>query len=244
MPASFACRACGAPLDPDAHACVHCNTPALRRRCAVCFDLSLAADRNCRRCGTLLPDTVSKDPAAQVCCPGCGAGMGARALSGLSFDECERCGGLWLSPAVLDEIKDNAGNRARMRAFDAPAPDEPVAAAAAQVGYRRCPGCRKMMNRSNLAPGSGFVVDVCRDHGVFFDHGEMTRLFAFIEGGGLQKARLREEEASKERVRELRRQAIRAGHDSAMPLDPSPGWESTSALELLAQLAGRWILGR
>lgn len=101
----FTCHACGAPLSDDQRACTHCGIAAARRRCAACFELNAVADRNCSRCGTLLPpvDTAGARDGAPLDCPGCGAPMAARALAHLSYDECERCGGLWLSPAVLDE---------------------------------------------------------------------------------------------------------------------------------------------
>jgi Zn-finger nucleic acid-binding protein len=45
------------------------------------------------------------------------------------------------------------------------------------------------MNRQNFARISGVVLDVCKDHGVWFNHGELTRIVEFIRGGGLGRAR-------------------------------------------------------
>ena len=72
-----------------------------------------------------------------------------------------------------------------------------------------------MMNRTNYALGSGVVVDTCRDHGAWFDAGELSRIIAFIEGGGLERARRREVESLDARAAEARRQAVtlRGGND-------------------------------
>jgi len=118
-------------------------------------------------------------------------------------------------------------------------PPSPHAAATVDhIVYRRCPSCRALMNRSHLAPGSGFVADVCKHHGVYFDHGELARLFTFIESGGLIKARRREEEALKAKVSAARREALRSGTDEPLREEPP------SLVGELASLLGRWIARR
>lgn len=58
--------------------------------------------------------------------------------------------------------------------------------------YRPCLVCAKVMNRQNYARISGIVVDVCREHGFWFEPDELRRVLVFIEGGGLARARDRE----------------------------------------------------
>jgi Zn-finger nucleic acid-binding protein len=48
------------------------------------------------------------------------------------------------------------------------------------------------MNRVNFANFSGVIVDVCRQHGTWFDRDELRRIVEFIRAGGLDKARARE----------------------------------------------------
>ena len=50
------------------------------------------------------------------------------------------------------------------------------------------------MNRANFARCSGVVVDLCKEHGIWFDRDELSRIIEFIKDGGLELAR------SKERV--------------------------------------------
>jgi Zn-finger nucleic acid-binding protein len=59
------------------------------------------------------------------------------------------------------------------------------------VTYLPCPLCHNPMNRVNFGRVSGVIVDVCRDHGTWFDGGELTRVVAFAGGGGMAKMRAR-----------------------------------------------------
>jgi len=40
--------------------------------------------------------------------------------------------------------------------------------------------------RLNFGRTSGVVVDMCREHGTWFDSGELPKILAFLKGGGLQ----------------------------------------------------------
>jgi hypothetical protein len=56
----------------------------------------------------------------------------------------------------------------------------PPAAAAADVRYRRCVACGKMMNRINFGRVSGTVIDVCKGHGVFLDEGALHQIVSLL----------------------------------------------------------------
>jgi Zn-finger nucleic acid-binding protein len=60
------------------------------------------------------------------------------------------------------------------------------------------------MNRQAFGRISGVVVDVCREHGVWFDPGELGEVLAFVERGGLTRAREREAQELAEAARALR----------------------------------------
>jgi Zn-finger nucleic acid-binding protein len=44
------------------------------------------------------------------------------------------------------------------------------------------------MLRKNFLETSGVIVDVCSAHGVWFDRGELTKIFAFAATGELARA--------------------------------------------------------
>jgi Zn-finger nucleic acid-binding protein len=62
------------------------------------------------------------------------------------------------------------------------------------------------MNRQVFARISGVVVDVCKDHGVWFDAGEIAAVVAFIEAGGLSTALERAARAREAEKREVEKQ--------------------------------------
>ncbi|MDL1951377.1 hypothetical protein FBQ97_16410 [Acidobacteria bacterium ACD] len=72
--------------------------------------------------------------------------------------------------------------------------------------YRPCPSCGTLMNLLNYAGGSGVIVDACRDHGTWFDRGELTAIVDFLEGGGWDRVKKRERERLREEVRSLESQ--------------------------------------
>jgi hypothetical protein len=42
------------------------------------------------------------------------------------------------------------------------------------------------MSRKNFGAHSGIVVDVCRDHGTWFDGGELAAALEYVRAGGLE----------------------------------------------------------
>jgi Zn-finger nucleic acid-binding protein len=52
------------------------------------------------------------------------------------------------------------------------------------VSYVPCPDCGKLMNRKNYGTRAGVVVDVCKEHGVWLDGGELGALLKWVKAGG------------------------------------------------------------
>ena len=48
------------------------------------------------------------------------------------------------------------------------------------------------MNRSNFAKSSGVIVDMCKQHGVWFDADELPKIIDFINQGGMARSREKE----------------------------------------------------
>jgi Zn-finger nucleic acid-binding protein len=92
--------------------------------------------------------------------------------------ECPRCGGIFVPPEALAEIL----TRAEVVGGFSPRPSPSALGA---VTYVSCPLCHKTMNRVNFGKVSGVIVDVCRQHGSWFDGGELTRVVAFAASGRL-----------------------------------------------------------
>lgn len=53
--------------------------------------------------------------------------------------------------------------------------------------YRKCPICQKTMQRKNFMKRSGVITDVCFEHGVWLDSGELRHIMEWIKTGGAEK---------------------------------------------------------
>ncbi len=109
----------------------------------------------------------------------------------------------------------------------------PKAAAPAEVKYRRCVACGKMMNRLNFGRLSGTIVDVCKGHGTFLDAGELHLIVQFIQGGGLARARQRQLDDMKDEEQRLR--ALQTPRQGG-PIESSVTSTSWTGLDLLSLL--------
>lgn len=201
---TFRCPSCGAPSDPAARSCRHCSSLLATRRCVACFQLNPREAERCTRCGALLPKEALAAGAAGPC-PDCRLELVPRAFGAVGYAECPRCGGLLLSAASVDAVAKDADTRSRVR-LEKPPEIRPAGAPLPPVKYRPCPSCGKLMNRLNYAGGSGVIVDACRDHGTWFDRGELTAIVDFLEGGGWDRVKRRERERLREEVRSLESQ--------------------------------------
>ncbi len=145
-----------------------------------------------------------------------------------NLQECQKCEGLWCDAASLEAICADRQEQTSVLGMAAAVSPPPSICLEANVRYVPCPICRKLMNRVNFASCSNVVVDVCKQHGTWFDKDELRRIVEFIRSGGFEKARAREIEELDQRQRQRQLNVIQIGS----PLDPgdespsnTPGWE-------------------
>jgi len=55
------------------------------------------------------------------------------------------------------------------------------------IVYRRCPVCRKHMNRTNYGRRSGVIMDECAEHGIWLDPGELKQIMEWVKSGGQKR---------------------------------------------------------
>lgn len=250
---TFRCPSCGGPAARDARACVHCGSLLATKRCVACFALSPREAERCVKCGALLPaEALVADGSGR--CPDCHLDLAAHAFGAVGYAECPRCAGLFLRREAFEAVTKDADTRAKVRLAE-PLPAAPAAPPASKsasgafppVKYRPCPSCGKLMNRSNYGGGSGIVLDACRDHGLWFDKGELAAIVDFLEKGGWDRIRAREREKLAEEVRSLETRKAFAASTGL----PSSDWERQlqgaqaigGIVDLVGSLAG-WFLKR
>jgi len=164
-----------------------------------------AGSRFCARCGAEAQrEVLDGKPLA---CPRCRAPMQSLRLAATKVHECATCGGLWLDPQALQQLADaheKSADVVSVLAMRAPAESKPASSRPVEVvRYVPCPSCGKLMNRVNFAHSSGIVLDVCKNHGLWLDRGELQELLQFIGAGGLAAARKRDEERLVDEQRRL-----------------------------------------
>ena len=229
------CSSCGAPRQggpgtrPD---CAFCGSDFTLRElelntlCPGCAARIADHGRFCHHCGLgIAPQPLAMAETDQPC-PACAARarLRSRRWGEVAALECGRCGGLWLGLEAFERLADRMP--ARVTAELRPAPRRPAAsrAAARPLGglYRRCPYCRQLMNRRNFGRRSGVILDICREHGAWFDTDELARIVEWLRAGGLEGARRldAEERRDEERVRRLQREL----ESAAEVRRQAPGW--------------------
>lgn len=198
------CSACGAALEGGGGTCPHCGEDLslydkdLHTVCPGCCARISDRSKYCNRCGVEIrsQERVGKETAKP--CPVCGEGrpLHDRGLKdqGGTLLECPGCAGLWLCHKAFEELKKEA------EVGTHPIGTRPVASAsAANRGtkgpyYRKCPDCSSMMHRENFGGMSGVVIDVCSDHGLWFDDAELPEVLDWVRRGGLQRSKEVEKE--------------------------------------------------
>jgi Zn-finger nucleic acid-binding protein len=191
MSASLNCPSCGAPAAPDAVRCEYCASALKTVTCPSCFASMFAGSQFCPHCGARAGAAV-ENGGVSLPCPSCNASMKPVRIGPTPMQQCESCGGSWLTTEVFTALcTDREAQGTVMSAFAAAAPAPTVKLGA--VRYRHCAACQHMMNRVNFGRVSGIVIDLCKGHGVWFDPGELQGILAFVANGGLE--RMRESEA-------------------------------------------------
>ena len=172
-------------------------------------------------------------------CPRCRAPLAMRRVAEREIVECSSCGGIWLAPDVFEGMcakSEQAGTLSRMIGAQTP-PTKPVDDT--RVTYLKCPTCAEFMFRKNLGPGSGLILDVCKDHGVWFDHDELVRALEFAAKGGLDRVREREKRRiESERTKRNELAGKLPVEDREFDWTPTPTFEDTviSTIGTLAKM--------
>jgi Zn-finger nucleic acid-binding protein len=115
--------------------------------------------------------------------------------------ECQRCVGFWLGPDAFRQLIERAKRDALPTGTSLEYPQDVAAKFGLPVGatipksqqrkwrYRPCVVCHELMVRRNYGRESGVILDMCREHGIWFDADELARILVWIRAGGRPKKR-------------------------------------------------------
>jgi Zn-finger nucleic acid-binding protein len=212
MPAeTLSCPMCGAAAATDASHCEHCGARLATAACPSCFGLLFVGQEFCPHCGAKADRQAGVAPAKPLPCPRCQTDLEAVVIGGNQMQECGDCEGLWLEAATLQKLCADREQQAALLGAAAHLPANEDLAIERHIRYVPCPICKALMNRVNFANCSNVIVDVCHEHGTWFDRDELRRVMEFIRDGGMEKAHEREVEELEERRRSAARPVMGVG---------------------------------
>jgi Zn-finger nucleic acid-binding protein len=207
------CPMCGAPVSADASQCEHCGARLAVVACPSCFGLVFAGAKFCSHCGAAIARQEVAATTKELC-PRCRVEMQAVVIGKTNLRECPHCEGIWADTASLQQICADKERQAAVLGVAAPLPEG--SNLEADVHYIPCPVCNTLMNRVNFAHCSHVIVNVCREHGTWFDKDELRRIVEFIRAGGLEEARADEIAELERKRQELRSAQTGGGSDSVL----------------------------
>src|SRR6266567_2878532 len=184
------CPMCGSPASPQSSRCDHCGARLATVACPSCFGMMFVGSKFCSHCGAQAARTELPGAPPQLC-PRCRVEMNAVLIGKTDLRECPRCQGIWADSASLQQICTDQERQSAVLGMATPLPTTDPDAPE-KVSYVPCPICENLMNRVNFANCSHVVVDVCKQHGTWFDRDELRRIVEFIRAGGLESARAKE----------------------------------------------------
>jgi Zn-finger nucleic acid-binding protein len=215
MPSSLNCPTCGAPApSPDAVRCEYCRSILTTVACPSCFGAMFAGMDYCPHCGAKGSRAID-EYGATLPCPGCRADMRPMQVGATAMYECSSCASLWLDAARFTQLCTDREERGAVALFVGVTKAKTDKLTLAPVRYVSCPICNKTMNRQNFGRRSGVIIDVCKGHGVWFEHHELRSVLAFIDGGGFEQARKLDDQRQAEEQAALRKAYDAAGREFA-----------------------------
>jgi len=166
------------------------------KKCEHCGGTINVKYSTCPLCGGQQSEI---SPDVQPECPRCRVSLQTFLSDDEKYEICPRCGGLWLDK---DEFYRATRVQYVYKKVDSKREYQKTPLRG-PVDYIPCVRCGKLMNRRNFGKISGVIIDRCSRHGVWLDAGELEKIQHFISDGGLDRARDREIQKNRAKIREL-----------------------------------------
>jgi Zn-finger nucleic acid-binding protein len=200
------CPMCGAVTSTDAPQCQYCEAQLATVACPSCFAMMFLGSKHCPHCGAAYAREHEVAGTGRKC-PRCRIEMQVVAIGDSKVLECAKCLGLWLNTQSFEKLcADKEQQSAVLGNAALAGVDRSVHQT--KVNYVPCPECSQLMNRANFARCSGVIIDLCKQHGVWFDRNELSRIVEFIRSGGLEMSRAKEKRALEEERRQLNQEQL------------------------------------
>jgi Zn-finger nucleic acid-binding protein len=127
-------------------------------------------------------------------CPRCSAALVDEKYEDIPVDRCSSCHGIWLDSDEIGQILES-----REKKFNPELVRKTLREAKAGVAQGAsskpilCPICSKPMGLLNFSYSSGVIIDICSEHGLWFDQEELEQVQAFHEAWEAKKGDIKSE---------------------------------------------------
>jgi len=165
------CISCSAPLPTTGIVCGYCGTRN---------DIDLGGIKSFRN---LRPDL-------HRVCPTCNIELTTINVgNSLPFyiERCEQCLGLFFDINELEEIIQSSVTKSKRVNLIKLSEISQNPRHIDEIIYRDCPVCQQKMQRKNFKKRSGVITDVCFEHGIWLDAGELRQIMEWVKLGGEEK---------------------------------------------------------
>lgn len=186
----------------DLTECEFCRSRLKTVGCPACLGLMFLGSKFCTNCGALAAAVTVLDNENSGDCPRCKTALQTLQIGTVGIRECNKCGGFWSDAPTFESICVSQEQQSAVLGFIQS--DAHPHAHPATISYVPCPDCKQLMNRSNFARSSGVIVDICKQHGVWFDADELPKIITFINSGGMSRSREKEKMSIEDERRKLR----------------------------------------
>lgn len=203
------CSSCSGPRKGHASICGYCDAEFtlhdqdMQVVCSQCMARVSVKSKFCHHCGTpVAPEGDAGQPTEHncpVCQPSCHLNSRRLGKQKMAVLECPACAGMWLGHEVFELLAERTRDTALPEGIIGTEKPNPLDQAGPM--YRKCPRCRKAMNRTNFGKQSGVIIDRCKNHGTWFDPGELDGVLRWIKKGGEARTLRRQAEAAREAER-------------------------------------------
>ena len=223
------CPNCGAGVSSDKTGCSFCRSRLKTMACPSCFGLMFVGSKHCAHCGKKVVQTQAVSEESIGNCPRCKIKLKILRIGETTLCECEKCSGLWVDVETFEEVCANHEKQAEVLSS---IEQNSVHKNPAKIQYVPCPDCKNLMNRNNFASSSGVIVDICKQHGVWFDAEELPKIIEFIRKGGLDRQRQKEKLQIEEQRKMLIEQQSKVARENARFNQDNTDWDSTSTFAI------------
>jgi len=119
-------------------------------------------------------------------CPTCKHPMFVVEYNKIELDYCNNCQGVWFDSGELELMLGSVGMGETRSMLDDLLKAPP---ASTDEKKRKCPICRRTMNKVNIGGSEHVVIDTCsKQDGVWFDGGEVDHLIKFLSNKAPDKS--------------------------------------------------------